>query len=1096
MALFDPEFSSLSSDELCELDRICSDFERQRLSGEDCSIESYVDKAIPDIGSRLAQELIRIDLEISREWDEPIDGEHYAARFPAHANFIREVLLETFCRTRNVEDRLQSPSTPAAMNESLDTLPDAIADDVLSEEADAITATDPNNMARSRFQIIRNLATGGIGTIHVGIDRDLDREVAIKVLKRKFALDPNIMARFRTEATITSHLEHPNIVPVYAVGVRSDGLPFYAMRLVRGRSLQQAINGLHASHSGLEFRVDDFRRIPACRDLLMRFITACRAAAFAHSRGIVHRDIKPGNIMVDDFGETLLVDWGLAIPTRPRSDRKIIEPQTQLMVGTPGYMSPEQATGGAEAVDSRSDIYSLGATLVTLLTRQIPHSHLNTGINTTVAVHEGKRITRFEHSKWFHSRHLPLDLQSIIDQALQENPQLRYESAAQLADDLECWLADEPVSVRREPWTTKMRRWMKVHPAISGAVFAGAACITLALTIGTLILATQNETLRQANKREQIAVEAADAHAARAEMNAAEALKQRERVLSVLNRFLMDVEQGLTNVPGGANVQRKILVTVLNELEVISKEFGNEADADMSNAAALLELASLFARFGHSDIRLTSRTEELGKGTPLEVAERLADEAWEVAQRIDSENLVPLLALRAHIREKQANIFQQTGRLELSLTRLNEALELRRAIEAKEPESVDLARSHIGTMDHIGLHYWQRKQLDQAAEILVEAHRRALDLSLRAPEDLSVLRLLAVSCSRRGDLANANGDLDEAERWFDEDLQLTKKIYETDSDNALAARDLAVSLDRLGKTRESRGKLEEATEAYEEARQLRTELRDADPSDLQTNRELFVSNFKLGAINMVLKQFEDAKRYYRQADELAQQMVAADQSNTTARRYQSLCAEAMCDILLSESKPEEALPFALVSLKITEELAEISPSDGNIQKDVLVLQTKIAKVHRLRGDLDACLQQLEAALEFAEISLKASNHSLESMQNYSSVLLRLGDACLAARKPALAVDYIERMLDNEASMPTEKRQDADARRQLVNAHSRLGQAQIELGNLEDAEISLVTARDLAKKMIDEQMRIEQMQADLQQIEQLLTACREGMQDDK
>ncbi len=126
-----------------------------------------------------------------------------------------------------------------------------------------------------------------------------------------------MLKRFRTEATITGHLEHPNIVPVYAVGLRSDGLPFYAMRLVRGRSLQQAIDDLHGSSSDNDPSNFDFRSNPVCRDLLMRFIAACRAAAFAHSRGTVHRDIKPSNIMVDDFGETLLVDWGSRFSDHP-----------------------------------------------------------------------------------------------------------------------------------------------------------------------------------------------------------------------------------------------------------------------------------------------------------------------------------------------------------------------------------------------------------------------------------------------------------------------------------------------------------------------------------------------------------------------------------------------------------------------------------------------------------------------------------------------------------------------------------------------------------------------------------------------------------
>jgi tetratricopeptide (TPR) repeat protein len=211
-----------------------------------------------------------------------------------------------------------------------------------------------------------------------------------------------------------------------------------------------------------------------------------------------------------------------------------------------------------------------------------------------------------------------------------------------------------------------------------------------------------------------------------------------------------------------------------------------------------------------------------------------------------------------------------------------------------------------------------------------------------------------------------------------------------------------------------------------------------------------------------------------------------------AKRYQSLCAEAMCDILLSESKPDEALPFALLSFDITEELAALSPLDSNIQDDLFVLHTKIAKVHKLRGDFDACLLELELTLELAERALTQSSGSLQATGNYSSILARLGDACLVAKKPGLAVSYLERMLENQAKIPEEKRQDADARRLLVNAHSLLGQAYIDDGKPQNAYQTLVTARDLAQAMVDDDMRTEQMGEDLQEIKQLLDVCRESV----
>lgn len=1122
MVLFDPDFSELSSEQLAEIDRICGEYERLRIDGHAHSIEHFVEpfraSAPGRVRSMLVKELIRIDIEISLEWDEPIDIADYVARFPEHAEFVQEVIRNANCRTHYTSDSPWSLDTPRAQQGSMETPVERVSflDNIAPSGATHPDASDAVN-ARTRFQIVRNLASGGIGTVYVGLDRDLDREVAIKVLKRKFASDPRVLARFRTEATITSHLEHPNIVPVYAIGIRSDGLPFYAMRLVRGRSLLQAINEIHAASAGANSLALDFRRTPACRDLLMRFITACRAAAFAHSRGIVHRDIKPSNIMVDDFGETLLVDWGLAMRVAPTHDATTAEDQKVHIVGTPGYMSPEQAVGFSESVDHRSDIYSLGATLVTLLTKQIPRSQLisgnhsgshtgndigaGTSPSTKVALHAGNRIQHATGDDWLKAFRLPPELQAIIEKSLRKEPTDRYASAEHLADDLESWLADEPVSVVRDSVPVKLRRWMKDHPAITGAVLAGAACVAIAMSLGMLMLASQNESLRQANEREQTASKAAQENATRAESNAAEAVKQRARVLSVLDRFLVDIERGLANVPGGAKVQRSVLFTVLNELDEISREFGYDGEADLSNAVALLDLATLFARVGVSDVKLDSKSVELGKGTPLEAAERLADEAWKVAEHVEldehaeQDDTATLLSVRAQILERQADIYRQTGRGDLSLARLETAVQLRSELTALDPSSTTFAIGLIGTTDQIGQYYLLAKQFDRAAEIFADTHARATTLRKSVPDDLLVLRTVAIASSRLGDIANANGNLDEAERWLAEDKELTEYIFEADPNNALHKRDLTISLDRLGRTRENRGQLEQAIEAFEESRQLRMELLEAEPDDLQFIREIFISNFKLGAINMVLKRFEEAKRYYHQADELAQRMIAIDKSNVAARRFQSMCAESTCDILLSESKADEALPFALHSLQITQELAALAPHDGNIAQDVFVLHTKIAKVHKLRGDMEACLRQLETTLQTVEDEVASTDGSLQSLDNLSSVLVRLGDAYFQVNRHDDVVACIERMLKNESKI-TDQRQDADSRRLLTNANMLLGQALMELQKPIEARRALEAAKIVAEKMISEGMRVTQMESDLSTIEQLLVTCQEQIVNDQ
>jgi serine/threonine protein kinase len=278
-----------------------------------------------------------------------------------------------------------------------------ISDDKLDHLRSVVSEPD---FSATKYTFVKELGRGGMGAVHLAEDRELDRLVAIKVLNTP-EITEDLRNRMIREAQIIARLEHPGIVPVHDVGTLPDGRIYYAMKYVRGSRLDE-----YAAQGA------------ALRDRLRKFQSVCDAVAFAHAHGVIHRDLKPQNIMIGSFGEVLVLDWGVAKLISPRDDPHEIE---GTIVGTQHYMSPEQARGEIDQLDERSDIYSLGAVLFFLLNDQ-------------------PKVSKAAHA--------------ICSKATASVKENRYATASELSADIGRLLDAEPVSAYRENAVERTSRWV------------------------------------------------------------------------------------------------------------------------------------------------------------------------------------------------------------------------------------------------------------------------------------------------------------------------------------------------------------------------------------------------------------------------------------------------------------------------------------------------------------------------------------------------------------------------------------------------------------------------------------------------------------
>ena len=684
------------------------------------------------------------------------------------------------------------------------------------------TSTEPEPDAfdtKQRFKILRLHQKGGLGSVSIALDEELNREIALKEILAAHADNLENRTRFIREAEITGALEHPGVVPVYSLGKFADGRPYYAMRFIHGMNLQDALKDFH------DLKASPAEKQLRFRQLLGRFVDVCDAMEYAHSRGVIHRDLKPSNVMLGDYGETLIVDWGLAkslgdafqsadsmvAPVTTSETASSTETMVGRVVGTPSFMSPEQAAGLTDTLNASSDIYSLGASLYHLITGKVPFQ----GTEETVLANV--QIGRFTKPREANPS-VPKALEAICLKAMSRQSSERYSTARNLADDVERYLAGERVLAYAEPFTARAGRWIRNNQQL---VYSSAAALAVALTALTISVVS----LSRANSRVTAARDAAESSYREADRQRQEAERNFSLARDAVRDYYISVsEETLLKQPGMQPLRENLLRQAL----VYYQGFLVERQDDPTLRE---EIAQAHFFTGQITQAVSSPVEALPHfEQACEVQKKLLAASPE-SQELQTAYASTLNAL--------GGAFIRLGQLDEADNYFQQAIELREQVAKTNSDEIESARQLASSLMNLGFTYYLRSDFGTAIQQMQQAQSirlaHANDMDSIGPE---LQRDLGMGYYNLALSFSAANDLEQAEHHYLKAIEAFQRLLELDPADMSNRRKLAVCHRMVGQFQSEVGNSAKAIEYLEQAQETLTQLQLLNPEVLEFSADL------------------------------------------------------------------------------------------------------------------------------------------------------------------------------------------------------------------------------------------------------------------
>ena len=829
-----------------------------------------------------------------------------------------------------------------------------------------------DELSEDRYKLTRLHATGGMGRVWLARDNSIGRNVALKELRPETPSAPGIWNRFLNEAKVTGQLEHPGIVPVYEVDADDSDRPFYTMRFVKGQTLHDAICDFTT------LRTTGKSSPMELRDLITSLIGVANAIGYAHSRGVLHRDLKGQNVVLGDYGEVIVLDWGLAciVGAAEVDDDQLpvsgsgVSEQTNAgqVIGTPAYMSPEQALGQPEKINAQTDVFGLGGILYEILTGLSPFQAA-TVLETLEKAKACNPVS--PRLIWADA---PKALQAICLKALSKHQAERYASAIEFADDLRRWQADESVSAYPDPLSVRVSRWARRHRTMVVTAAALSVMAIVALSTSTILIS-----------REQVKTAAAQT---RAEANLAKAREAVQRMLTEVG------DERLKNIPQ----MEKLRETLLQEALEFNKGFLLESDdPEIRKEAGLAygNVASIYKMLGKSDEALNSWRHGLETLTELHAS--------------DPKNQDYTQSLAGSL--LNAAYTQQT----LGLSAETEAT-CRKALDLLEPlaksKSADdgmldtiascqrtIGNARLATGESADAESWFEKALKTYQQMSDDGQK-----SVSALQNQSNVR------SALGRLMTTTGRTREARDQFNEMLRLTSTLVEKQPENHQFRELSATAHQWLSDLDRSTGDRDVSRTRALEALQIREELA-RDFPHIADYQYAVASGYGSIAISFAESgNPTEAEKYFVKGAEAARKL-ATSFSSVPLYRYQAATSIRVAAVYYFNTRRIDEAKVELVdAVSRFQALATEYPDTPMYRMDLAIAMDTLARCHQLQEATVEARKLFEQSIAIYETLLSEQSDVVKVRHKLAQDYRSMGELAASAKDLEVAEAFLRKAL--------------------------------------------------------------------------------------